>query len=205
MKNLKKIALLLSILTVFAISCQDAQQTVSSTFDVITDDPTSVPDNPPTVVEDTTLDPLPEDFTITPTEYSATDISQGNWGTTFTVDIQKGSRVKSYSLKTQASFENRTDGIANPNSLKTQASFENRTDGIANPTGVLSSIELRNPNFQAYPDRRQLDVNASIFAALGSKGQSAKIKLDVYVDAKEDSKNFRTGIRTLYINVKRSR
>ncbi len=188
MKNLKKITLLLSILTVFAISCQDAQQAVSSTFDVITDDPTSVPDNPPTVVEDTNLEPLPEDFTITPTEYSATDISQGNWGTTFTVNIQKGSHVKSYSLKTQASFEN-------------------RTSGIANPTGVLSSIELRNPNFQAYPDRRQLDVNASIFAALGSKGQTAKIKLDVYVDAvgEDNNKNFRTGIRTLYINVKRSR
>ena len=186
MKNLKKIALLLSIITVFVISCGGSQAALNSTFDVITDDPTSVPDNPPTVVEGTDLEPLPEDFTITPTEYSATDISQGNWGTTFTVDIQKGSRVKSYSLKTQASFEN-------------------RTAGIANPTGVLSSIELRNPNFSAYPDRRQLDVNASIFAALGSKGQSAKIKLDVYVDAKEDSKNFRTGIRTLYINVKRSR
>ena len=186
MKNLKKIALLLSIITVFVISCGGSQAALNSTFDVITDDPTSVPDNPPTVVEGTDLEPLPEDFTITPTEYSATDISQGNWGTTFTVNIQKGSRVKSYSLKTQASFEN-------------------RTSGIANPTGVLSSIELRNPNFQAYPDRRQLDVNASIFAALGSKGQSAKIKLDVYVDAKEDSKNFRTGIRTLYINVKRSR
>ena len=186
MKNLKKIALLLSIITVFVISCGGSKAALGSTSGVITDDTTSVPDNPPPVVENPELEPLPDDFTL-PTEYSKTYISQENWDTTFTIDIQKGSRVKSYSLKTQASFEN-------------------RTDGIANPTGVLSSIELRNPNFPGFPDIRQLVVKASIFEALGSAGKSAKIKLDVYVDAKGESDEvFNTGIRTLYINVKRSK
>ena len=185
MKNLKKIALLLSIITVFVISCGGSQQALNSTFDVITDDETSVPDNPPSVVKDPDLEPLPEDFKMTPENFSSEDINQGNWGVAHPVNIQKGTRVSSFSYQTVASFES-------------------RTAGVANPKGVLSSIELRNPQSSLLPNQYRLDVKSTMFGALGSSGQSAKIKVEVYIDAQDSNgKKFQTGVRTLYVSVKR--
>ena len=181
MKNIKKLILLFSILSVVAISCQNAQKALNSSFDIVTDDKTSFPDNPPIQVTGKTE--FPDDFTITPTSFSSEDIASGVAGQSHEVRINKGGTVKSYELKTQAGFIE-------------------HTAGVANAKGILEAIELYNPNLSGDPDHYRLRVDSSMFNALGGKGHSAKIKLDVYINAK-DPQELNTGIRTLYVNVKR--
>ena len=185
MKQIKKLALLFSILTVFAISCQNAQKALNSSFDIVTDDKTSVPDNPPTPVKGG--EDLPADFTITPTSFSSEDLATAYSGQSHEVRIKKGSAVKSYELKTQASFIE-------------------HTAGVANAKGILEAIELK-PSYDLVDkdsDHYRLRVDSSMFNALGARGHSAKIKLDVYIDAQKTSGDkYNTGIKTLYVNVKR--
>ena len=176
MKNLKKITLLLSILTVFAISCKDAQQAVSSTFDVITDDPTSVPDNPPSIITKPDLPQFPEDFIFkTKDIYFESPDSRLYY---LTVNVDRGS------LSGKAL------------SFKTYASFESRTTGVANPAGVLSAFSFRDAGLA---NQVFIDVAGSLYSALGSSGQRAKVKLEIYID----TAGYSTGVRTVYIDIYR--
>ena len=181
MKNLKKIALLLSILTVFAISCKSSQDALNSTFDVITDDPTSVPDNPPEQISKPENTPFPENFVFKTTDLYFEPSS--SWNTYLTVHVDKGS-LNGKSLK-----------------YRTQSSFESRTAGVSDPKGVLSALGTIEDRGVA--GQLQIPINGSLYGAMGSAGQRAKVKYDVYIDVNvsEGENQYNTGVRTIYIEM----
>ena len=172
MRNLKKLSLLF-IAVVFSISCNNIKS-LNASFDVITDDNISVPDEPPDVVENGKK--FPNNFTVQDNAYFE---SQNRWNYSINLETERG-KLKNKKLN-----------------LQTYSKFIEYTSGIDDPKEVLDALSIRDPNVST--GQLQLDINSSIFDALGSKGQRAKIKVDIYIN----SKGYNTGIRTVYLDIKR--
>lgn len=202
MNNLKKFILLLSIVSIFAIGCSGSKEAFNSTFDVITDDPTIVPENPP--------------FTL-PEEDSNTDSSSGST-TTENVKrlpssfdflnkndyIELDSRAGNFSSSTPVNIADLA--LTQVDIAGTQASFLEYTSGVSNPENILKSISIINNPRNHQDSNLQLKLEGqTVYNALGSAGQKAKVKFDVYFIGNSKAGNYigAKDIRTLYITIVR--
>ena len=91
MKNLKKLTILLAILSVFGISCQNPQKPQTSDYDIKEE----IPNVKPPLEEAATQ--FPVDFTISKKEFSFT-LTQGSYGYTDTFNVKKGNTITTYSI-----------------------------------------------------------------------------------------------------------
>ena len=180
MKNMKKLALLLSLFVVFAISCQKVQNSLDASFELGEE----IPNNggrPPVMVEGEQFPS--DDFKLSKENFSF-EITQGNWGQTDTFDVRKGNKISQYNITTAI------------------ASIENSTRNTYNEQDVINSIKV---NATTMANRYAIRVENTMYNALGA-GNSAKIKVTLYINATDANGNkFETGTKELYVSVTRTR
>ena len=175
MKNLTKITILVSILTVFGISCQNTNNPQKAEYEIQNEIPNTLPPTHPQDKED-----LPTDLTVSKEVFSF-EITQGNHGYTDTFYIRKGVQIQSYNI------------------VAAVPSIDNNTKNTNNEQDILSSIKV---NASTIKDMYVLTVKNTMHNALGVNG-SATIKVKLHISGKDDSEKEYIGTRELTVIVRR--
>ncbi len=198
MGNFKKLVLLLSILMVIGIGCKNAQQTLSSTFDVIEDGKTSVPDNPPIPVDPDTGEPVVE-------PQDKRQAFPSIWLDRSYIETVVSGSTKNFNILIRSSGDPNIADFIKRAKVEYQYTLLERTEGTKSSEEILKNVYLKLGPFQ-HKAQYFLYVDYAMAAALNSSGQSAKIKVSLFFqDTKgiEDNTGYKPGRLDLILYVKR--
>lgn len=199
MKNLKKAILLLSILAAFTVSCKNAQQALNSSFEVI-EDGTAEPATPPVSIIPEPGDerkpfPSEEELWLVEKEFYFDDSTYPN-GLTHYFEFgynKNDSNLRDFLYRTRYKRQSQTTVVE-------------RTKGVASASDLAKSVYIVN-DINGLLYRNGLCVAKSAYDALGSAGQYAKMKVEIFFEDTEPKNNkdgYQSGSRTLWVEVKRN-
>ena len=195
---MKKLVLLISILSIIAISCKSAQQTVSSTFAIIEDGETSLPENPPIKINPDTGEPVIE-------ETDERKPFPTMWFDRGTIETIVSGPDQNFNIIIRSSGDHNVSEFIKRAKVEYQYILLERTEGTKSSEEILQNIYIKPGPFE-HRSQYFLYVTSGMASALGSSGQSAKIKVSFFFqDTKEmtDRDGYQPGRLDLTLVVKR--
>ena len=195
---MKKLVFLIYLLAITTISCKSAQQVVNSTFAIIEDGQTSLPENPPMSINPETGEPVIEE-TDERKPFPTMWFDRGN------IETVVYGPEKNFNIIIRSSGDHNVSDFIKRAKVDYLYTLLERTEGTKSSEEILQNIYIKPGPFE-HRSQYFLYITSGMASALGSSGQSAKIKVSLFFqDTKgiEDNTGYKPGRLDLTLVVKR--
>ncbi len=195
---MKKLVFLIYLLAITTISCKSAQQVVNSTFAIIEDGQTSLPENPPMSINPETGEPVIEE-TDERKPFPTMWFDRGN------IETVVYGPEKNFNIIIRSSGDHNVSDFIKRAKVDYLYTLLERTEGTKSSEEILQNIYIKPGPFE-HRSQYFLYITSGMASALGSSGQSAKIKVSLFFQDTRgvtDKNGYQPGRLDLTLVVKR--
>ena len=195
---MKKLVFLIYLLAITTISCKSAQQVVNSTFAIIEDGQTSLPESPPMSINPETGEPVIEE-TDERKPFPTMWFDRGN------IETVVYGPEKNFNIIIRSSGDHNVSDFIKRAKVDYLYTLLERTEGTKSSEEILQNIYIKPGPFE-HRSQYFLYITSGMASALGSSGQSAKIKVSLFFQDTRgvtDKNGYQPGRLDLTLVVKR--